>query len=459
MTTPVALEQFSIRELTSTSGNKLASATLNGVGTLTAVVIIEEAVLAGVGTLTATGRIVKRGVSTLAGIGTLTATGSGALQVFENITLDDTLIHLGNLNTTVTHNLFIDDILVTSKPWYNIISEDVTVDDTVLPEAIANVLENINVLDIVLSGAALNVAIVDESELSDTLFCIYPKTIAEDINVSLLASAQLNMYNTLTDIQTIAGLLSSKAVFYTEATGFFTIDDSVLQIDAILEDLTINDTQTVLSRLYNLITENETITSVDASNISAYITSNALFTINDGNLSQHIGNLSVSDGLSFRVEIDFEDQEFSGWVMNPENYAVSNYSFNFLDSVFLEDKYLFSSPNGLYELNGTTDEGTAIQSRIKTAALDFNSENVKQIRQAILGTDGDTFVLIVSMDDDKTAYYELTAPSDGMSNKRIKVGKGLLGTRWQFELIHSDEEQFQLSSMELFPVIFKRKLK
>lgn len=379
--------------------------------------------------------------------------------ILEDITLDEILIQKINSSPIILENIELSKILSTSFPRYNTVTELLEIDENIVPDTIANIVENIDLVSLALNGATLNISIIDSSKLNDTLFCIYPKGITESINLSLIELTQLSVSNTLTDSQSLSGLLSNKAVFYTEATGFFTLNDSIAQIEAILESLAVDDITTVLSRLYNEILENTQITPIDLNYISHYLLTGDNVVINDSSLSRHFASAFLEDGMNFRIEVEFDNQEYSGWVMNPENYAVSTYSFRFTDSAILGDKYLFSSPNGLYELGGNTDEEETIQSRIKTAAINFGDENVSQVRQAILGTDGDRFILVVSNDDESTSHYELIAPSDGLSSKRIKIGKGLLGTRWQFELIHSREEIFQLSSMEFFPVVFKRKLK
>ncbi len=155
------------------------------------------------------------------------------------------------------------------------------------------------------------------------------------------------------------------------------------------------------------------------------------------------------------------DGVYSGWVMNPENYAVSKYNnFAFTSSVKLDTEYIFGNSSGLYELGGTLDDADYIQSRVKTAAMTFGSSNMKQVPEIYLGADNSgTVILIVHTDDNATAYYELVPATQGLATQLIKTGKGLYGRWWQFELVTKENSTFDLDTFEMFPIQFGRKLR
>ena len=58
--------------------------------------------------------------------------------------------------------------------------------------------------------------------------------------------------------------------------------------------------------------------------------------------------------------------------MNPENYAISNYSFGFTEAARFGNSYLMADDTGLYVLGGDTDNGTSIVSVLTTAGMDLD---------------------------------------------------------------------------------------
>ncbi len=119
-----------------------------------------------------------------------------------------------------------------------------------------------------------------------------------------------------------------------------------------------------------------------------------------------------------------------------------------------------ASNQGLYLFGGTLDETSYIKTKIKTASLDFDTSSMKQITSVILGaTNSGKVVLKVSIDGDQTVYYELRPSSRNLENQRLKIGKGLYGRYWQFELITKENSTLDLDTFEVLPIIFKRKVR
>ena len=109
-------------------------------------------------------------------------------------------------------------------------------------------------------------------------------------------------------------------------------------------------------------------------------------------------------------------------------------------------------------MEGSRDEDAFIQSKITTAGLTFGKRTEKQIPQVFLGISGTEHVISVSTDEKSTVYYTTKSrPQDGLATKTLKIGKGLIGNTWQFSITDKDQDDFDLDSLEFFPIFLKRK--
>ena len=89
----------------------------------------------------------------------------------------------------------------------------------------------------------------------------------------------------------------------------------------------------------------------------------------------------------------------------------------------------------------------------------FGTSSLKQVPEALLGVNNTgKVVLVISVDGSHTAYYQLNPASQNLETQQIKIGKGLYGRYWQFELVTVDNSTFDLDTFEFFPVSFGRKI-
>jgi len=147
--------------------------------------------------------------------------------------------------------------------------------------------------------------------------------------------------------------------------------------------------------------------------------------------------------------------------MNSENFAVTNYdNYNFNSFCEFNGQYYGASSDGVYLLEGPRDGTTTyINSLIRTGRLDFETSNLKNIPQAYLGFTGDgDIVLKVTSDADIETWYTLTSSEAGLHTDRVTLAKGQIGRYWQFELVTQNNTELELDTLELIPIILKRKV-
>ena len=119
---------------------------------------------------------------------------------------------------------------------------------------------------------------------------------------------------------------------------------------------------------------------------------------------------------------------------------------------------LMANSSGLFQMGGTLDITANIVSRIKTAAVSGGTTNIKNFPEIYLGlqTDGEV-VVVVKTDERLEVKYKVSSVTTVQDLQHVKLGKGLRGSTWQFELIDNNSTQFDLTGIELYPVVYGRK--
>lgn len=154
-------------------------------------------------------------------------------------------------------------------------------------------------------------------------------------------------------------------------------------------------------------------------------------------------------------------QVFAAWPLNLKNLGLTeytNYSFNSLTR--FNGEYLAAGPNGLTALGGDTDNGTAIDARIRFRLDDMNSDQLKRLEETFITyrSAGD-LTLRVIIDHGQTYEYTLTATGNtGMATNRAKIGKGIESNYYCLEIENVNGTDFDLQQLSTLPVILSRKI-
>lgn len=167
----------------------------------------------------------------------------------------------------------------------------------------------------------------------------------------------------------------------------------------------------------------------------------------------------VKDGIAFSISFNAGEDSYTGWVMNTESFAVSEYSnYPFNSFAQIAGKYYGANSNGLYLLEGDTDAGDAIEAYVSLGLTNFGEPRTKRMRAAHIGirSDGKT-LLRVKTDSNDTKYYEIEESKNGLSSKKVPMQRNLLSTYWHFTLENVNGSDFELDSFEFVPVVLNRR--
>jgi hypothetical protein len=180
-------------------------------------------------------------------------------------------------------------------------------------------------------------------------------------------------------------------------------------------------------------------------------------------LGHYLANVTDNVGawLGFRLG----DETFTGWVMNTEGEKpLSEYTgYNFNSFCRVGDRFYGAGDDGLYLLEGDTDNGEPIDAAIRTMMIDFGSPVQKRVRNAYLGytASGKLLLRVRTVDQGQMneQWYEAQElPAQAPREQMVRLGRGLRSRYWQFELVNIDGADFEIDTLELHPVYLNRRV-
>lgn len=185
-------------------------------------------------------------------------------------------------------------------------------------------------------------------------------------------------------------------------------------------------------------------------------------TLGLGDIASAIGVFQnvVTESFSLKLGLNIEGEEFLGLAINTSNLALTKYSgYNFNSFAQVGERYLGAGSDGIYLLSGDDDAGTAIDASARTAMFDFGADFKKRVPRAYLGIrgDGDVYLKTITNEEEEN-WYRVQDVKQSFQNRRVKMGRGVESTAWQFELENVDGAYFELHDMTLIPVILTRRV-
>lgn len=176
--------------------------------------------------------------------------------------------------------------------------------------------------------------------------------------------------------------------------------------------------------------------------------------------------LRARDGIIFIGSLPLQDGDYQAWVMNADTTGTSSYTNFPMESLFTYKGVPYGlTSTGLYRLEGEDDDGTNIDAVVATGDLDLGTMIEKNATHAYLYlTQNGEVVLrtITSRQGTRTeTYYQVldrtTESDDDVSYRKVKLGMGVKGTWWRFELASVDGASFDLDGAEVRYVALTRR--
>lgn len=349
------------------------------------------------------------------------------------------------------------------QEFFATVAENLEIGDTFSEEQLIAIIDAIAASDALSSQGNLKRAISENIEILDILLVIVQALASENIQIDDGLVGLRRTYRYLTDLMAISDVNSiAGSVYAAILTAALLISDeeAALTVLAISEGLAVSETLDYYVSMARAITEAMELSDTGEPSISFFsVVADEFFTDSQFDTMQSF-IAEIQDGIQFTTVINSAGESWVGYVINPEGYAVSTYdNYKFNSIAHYNRNYLGAAATGLYEIGGTDDDGDYIIAKLLTAVMDFGTSNRKYVPTLYLGVVNDSkLVLKVSVDGRSTSYYELTPDSNNLDTQYIKIGKGLVGRYWQFELITKQNEGLDIDSIEFFPLTMGRKI-
>lgn len=198
-------------------------------------------------------------------------------------------------------------------------------------------------------------------------------------------------------------------------------------------------------------------------NFTFAVTDDAL--ASDGVTSQLSAFELLQDGAKAVVSFSLNGESFTGVVLNADTSGVSEYTnFPFNSFAKFNGKYYGCADDGLYSLEGDTDNGETIQGKVRTGLIRMSDGLRTRFPSAYIGytSSGDVVMKVVTTSPQGQKienWYKLEKrTADSMRETRVKIGRGLSSVYWQFELINVKGSDFEVDSVQLMPMPLERRI-
>jgi len=311
------------------------------------------------------------------------------IPVDEWLTLNEVLLENWDGVDGISDSLLIEDLVEVIRTILDTIADSVTFTDAVLFILSLQILDQVNLFPDIFIQATTNTLQEEILRLADDAKQGWDKLLEEAIS----------MVDTSTALWYLLSSIADGVVVTDTINNFLTIFPVVPDTLAIVESLATQGT------LYSLI----------------------------------------SELISFNISVTFEGEVWQCIVINNKDFDISVYSNFAFNSYCAWDKTAYGmKADGLYKLEGTTDQGTVIKAGVVFPPSNFGSEHKKHFRKAALGVSGTKTALKVETETGDRIFL--------VSQGKATIDQSLYGKDWTFSITEFETLDF----LELIPIIMTR---
>jgi alpha-tubulin suppressor-like RCC1 family protein len=172
----------------------------------------------------------------------------------------------------------------------------------------------------------------------------------------------------------------------------------------------------------------------------------------------------LADAVLATVRLNIGGELFTGWVLNTDTLAPSEYQFadrQFNSACKHGDRYLMAAEDGVYEFTEATNV-ESVMTYIKTGKTDFGSDLKKRIVNSyIVYSASGNMVLKVTTSEYgqlQTRNYKMVPPGNSETTdvRRFDLGRGIKSRYWQFELV-GDGVDCDIDEIGMLPIVLSRR--
>jgi len=149
-------------------------------------------------------------------------------------------------------------------------------------------------------------------------------------------------------------------------------------------------------------------------------------------------------------------EAFSSWVVNLQTGAISEYRNWPFTSYAYDGRHLATAEDGIYVLEGDTDQGADIDALVDLGPRTFGTPNQKRLIAGYLGLRNDADMDVVLETDATTSTHTMSYAGD-LALRKLLLPRGQVGNYHRVTLQNRDGADFELDSIELIPEVLSRR--
>lgn len=319
---------------------------------------------------------------------------------------------------------------------------------------------------------SLNHQMVGSENFSDAMLLAEAITFGQHVSLtdSLLASddltSTLGILVQLSEILSLAIVQDTKGVFFENLVSAVTLSDAFTlgQQISLADAATFADALTDWVGAVVEIADELTLSDSFTNTLALFISLSDGLDLSDSLSHKAVFELLLSDGILLGGDLNLGGQEYVAWVLNPKaDNAFSSYTnYPFNSFIALGQNAYGLAEDGIYSLEGTDDDGTDIDVRLKGGLMDFGESALKNLRYGYFGlsTDGDLLLRVTDTSKGyKTeSYYRLVGRNgDTMFEQGKRFSNSIQARYWQFEVQNFEGSELNIDEIEWHAVMLRRR--
>lgn len=392
------------------------------------------------------------------------------IAIFESAQMDPELGGFAAMSNGVTDSAEVDDTAGYLFSILKVIEESAELDDSSIWKQIANLFERVNAVATVGHRAGMISAVVETGLAHDVASVCFFVGVNEGAAANDAVSLIYGICEAIIERAAIKSSSSSIAHFLNAVVIAGNIADGAVfgWYETVEEGASIAVTQIDSLDALGQITESNVLTSLLAQHVSIPILiAEAMNSVDELTVQADLMNF-VEEGGCVAIQLSLGDSDYTAWVMNTKTLGATQYT-NFAFNSFAEivpNLYTGCKKDGLYELNGTDDNGTPIDLEIRTGLMQIGDGKEARVPYAYVGarTNGKLVMKVVEGEDPEGGLNEYwynveVRQMTSTRTTRSKLGKGLAAVWWQFALSNFRGSTLELAQLKLYPVILDRRIR
>ena len=351
----------------------------------------------------------------------------------------------------------LEDIFAVVRGYLAVSTDSIAISPQLIAQVGMVLTERLRFAETLVGNFLTHDALVDAVRLVDALYSVRDVLIAEGVGVE--AAELVQRAAGIAEVLHIAPAMLGAARYNLTITQLIRMADGLANFfGADMEDrLGLGEVLAARQLALGLVSDTVEMAPVIAPQLLVSAKAVDGVGLDDVDVLQMLFNPALYDGVEITAGYLAPDGSLTTWAMNARTGSVTEYrNYEFTSFAQLGNRYIATSPEGLYELLGDDDAGTGIVARIKSGYMQFGGTRLSRLSAAYIAATGEGQMVLKIITKEGAEYLYQTDTRDGRSTK-VHMGKGQRSRYFAFELVTAGQD-FDIDTLEFVPVVVQRRV-